>query len=191
MRIKVWLAVVAALAAAAGVVIARQLWPGAGSRVAAPTPFTYVGTIRDVMHAIVEPGSNALFDSVEVSATPEGVTEKKPQTDEAWQQVELGAIALAEAVNLLKMPGRPVARPEEMTVDPEGPEIAPSEIASLIATSQDRWNRYADALQRHAMDAVKIARARDVKGLYEVGSTIYTACEDCHRVYWYPNDLER
>jgi hypothetical protein len=186
MRKELWLVGVAAAAVGAGVFLDRQLRPQAASGLAAQAPFTYAGTIRDVMHAVVEPASNTLFDSVEVNVSAEGISEKQPQTDDAWQQVELGAIALAESANLIRMAGRPVARPEEMDVDPEGRELAPSAIAKILAESPGRWNGYADALQRTAIDAMKIARARDVKGLYEVGSAIYRACEDCHRVYWYP-----
>jgi hypothetical protein len=181
---------IAAAAVVAGVLLDRQIGPAAASRTSADAPVQYVGTIRDIMHAIVEPAADAIFDSVEINVTSEGVSEKQPKTDAEWEAVEHGAIALAEAVVLIKMAGRPVARPDEMHIDPEGPELPPSQVAAHIARSQDEWNKYADGMQRAAIQTMNFARARDVKGLYEVGTTIDDACEACHLVYWYPDDLK-
>jgi hypothetical protein len=181
---------IAAAAVVAGVAIDRQIRPAAASRAAADSPVQYVGTIREIMHAIVEPASDAIFDSVEINVTLEGISEKQPRTDAEWEAVEHGAIALAEAVVLMKMPGRPVARPDEMNIDPEGPELPPSQVAAHIARLPDEWNKYSDGLQRAAIQTINFARARDVKGLYEVGTTIDDACEACHLVFWYPDDAK-
>ena len=64
-----------------------------------------------------------------------------------WDELEHSAIAIAEAVNLIKMVGRPMAQPGEMNVDPEGPELPPAQIAAQVNRTRAQWNKYANALQ--------------------------------------------
>ena len=190
MRNGIWLAATAAVGVVAGVLIDRHVGPLAGSGLATEPPYNHVGTIREIMHGIVEPSSDAIFDAVVIDVSAAGIKETLPRTEEEWEKVEHGAIALAEAVNLLKMPGRAVARPEEMNVDPEGPELPPSEIAGHISRSPQEWNTHADGLQRAAIEAMNAARAKSVEGLTKVGETLDNACESCHLAYWYPDDAK-
>jgi hypothetical protein len=190
MRKRLWLLVPWAIGLLMGTLIYRYVESMSRSTSAAETPKQYVGTIRDVMHAIVEPASNALFDAVEIDVSAAGIKEKQPRTDEEWEVVEHGAIALAEAVTLMKMPGRPVAQPEEMNVDPDGPELPPTQIADHIARSRPEWDKHADQLLKTAIEALDIARAKNVQGLYDVGTKIDAACEGCHLAYWYPDDAK-
>jgi hypothetical protein len=81
--------------------------------VSARTPEVPVGTIREVMKGIVEGSSQALFDSVAITSSAAGTIQKEPSTPEEWTALEHRALQLAEAPNLLKVPGRRVARPEE------------------------------------------------------------------------------
>ena len=190
MRNGFWLAATAAVGVLAGVLIDRNVGPLAGSGLPADSPYHHVGTIREIMHGIVEPASDTIFDAVVIDVSAAGIKETIPRTDEEWEKVEHGAIALAEAVNLLKMPGRAVARPEEMNVDPEGPELPPSEIATHLTRSRQEWNTHADGLQQAAIEAMNAARARSVAGLTEVGERLDNACEGCHLAYWYPDDAK-
>ena len=59
-----------------------------------------VATVKQLMHAIVIPASDAVF---------EGGGEP-PKTDAAWDAIETKAIALAESGNLLMVGTRPVDR---------------------------------------------------------------------------------
>ena len=182
-----WLVVIAAAGIVAGVVIGQQVRPAAQASVQQP-PFVYTGTVRDVMHMIVEPTSTALFDSVVTDITAAGIKETKPETDDQWDTLEHNAINLAEAANLIKMVGRPVARPDELNVDPQGPELPPAEIAKRIAQTRDAWVKHAETLQAAAEEALKYVRAKDVDGMSKVGETLDDACESCHLAYWYPED---
>ena len=56
---------------------------------------------------IVDPVGDSLFDSVSVSITAAGSKETRPRTDAEWLAVRDKAIQLAEAGNLLKIPGTP------------------------------------------------------------------------------------
>jgi hypothetical protein len=91
-----------------------------------------VGTIKDIMLGIVDPSSDLLWDSVATDITAAGVVDKKPQNDEEWAKVESAALMLAEAPNLLKMPGRKVARAGEKTQSegPDAPELTADQIAA-------------------------------------------------------------
>lgn len=35
---------------------------------------------------------------------------------------------------------------------------------------------------------MKVIKARDAQGLFDVGDKIDKACEGCHLEYWYPGD---
>jgi hypothetical protein len=58
------------------------------------------------MKGIVEESSQALFDSVAVTESVAGTIQKQPSTPEDWEALEHKALQLAEAPNLLKVPGR-------------------------------------------------------------------------------------
>src|SRR5262245_4262641 len=96
----------------------------------ASSDYELIGTIHDIMEGIVDPSSDVLFDAVATDITAAGVNEKRPQTDEEWEKVEGNALMLAEAANLLKMPGRKVAPAGVQTKSegPDAPELTPEEI---------------------------------------------------------------
>src|SRR5579885_3519978 len=62
-------------------------------------------TVKDIMDALVDPGSDYIWDSVETVVSAKGTEEKAPHTDEDWKQVRNHAIMLLEATNLLQIPG--------------------------------------------------------------------------------------
>jgi hypothetical protein len=155
------------------------------------SPYRLVGTIKELMEGIVDPSSDVLFESVATDITIKGVEEKRPQNDEEWAVVEHNALMLAEAANLLKMPGRKVAKPGEKTQSSEGPdapELTPTQIAAKIGANRALWLKYANGLQGAALKALDAARTKSVEGLFNVGEDIDQACENCHLEYWYPND---
>jgi hypothetical protein len=156
----------------------------------AASPYRLVGTIKELMEGIVDPSSDVLFESVATDITSKGVQEKRPQTDEEWAVVEHNALMLAEAANLLKMPGRQVAKPGEKTKSegPDAPELTAPEIAKKIGANRALWLKYANGLQGAALKALDAARKKSVDGLFTVGEDIDMACENCHLEYWYPND---
>jgi len=121
-------------------------------------------------------------------ASDKGLVETRPTTDEEWARVKAGAITLAEAANLLMIPGRRVARPGEKSETP-GVELEPEEMDKLIAADPAKFYEHAKALHNAAMLAAKAADAKDADKIFEVGETIEHACENCHKTYWYPNEV--
>jgi len=163
--------------------------PAADAVPAAETTPVYVAeaTVKDLMQAVVDTSADVVWLSVTTEVSHKGIIETRPKNDEEWEKVRQGALTLAEASNLLKIPGRHVARPHEKSETP-GIELEPSEMEALINNDRGAWNMRAGALHDAAMLAVKAAEAHDADKVFEVGETIEHACENCHRQYWYPNE---
>ena len=161
----------------------------------APTPaqasaqpeYTTEATIKDLMLGLIDTSADVVWLSVTTTVSDKGIVEVRPQNDEQWEEVRYGALRLAEASNLLMIPGRKVARPGEKSVAP-GVELEPEEMDVLIGKDRPGWNKRAKALHDAAMLAVRAAESHDADKIFEVGETIEHACEGCHRQYWYPNE---
>ena len=181
MRCFRWLVLVSVIALAAGCRSQQQA--------AAPEGPVVVGPIRDVMHMIVEPSAQAIFDSVAITVTSAGTTEKQPETEEEWDVVLHNALALAEAANLVAMPGRRVSRPEDENTSADPSELTPAQIQEKITANPELWIKHIKQLQTVALQAYKAASDKDVQALWNIGEPIDQACETCHLEFWYPNEV--
>jgi hypothetical protein len=153
----------------------------------AQPPYVISGTIKDIMQGIVDTNADVVWQSVSAVSNEKGLQEIRPQTDEDWAKVRHGAYALAEATNLLMMPGRHVARPGEKSETP-GIELEPSEMQELIDKDRPNFYKRAGALRDAALEIVAAVDKKDADKVFEVGEHIERACEDCHSHYWYPNE---
>ena len=149
-----------------------------------------VGTVKDIMKGLVDPSSAAIWDAVGTESTKDGLVDKAPKNDAEWAVVEHNALMLAEVANLLKMPDRHMSRPEEANAKstPDAPELTPAQIEARVMKDRAAWDTKADALQQVAIKAMAAAKAHDKDAVLAVGEEIDTACESCHKVYWYPDD---
>jgi cytochrome c556 len=156
----------------------------------APGEPTYLptATIKDLMLSIVDPSADVVWLSVTTIVDDKGFNETAPKSDADWLKVRHGAIALAEAANLLKMPGRRVARPGEKSETP-GVELEPEEMDVLIAKDRAAWNERATHLHDAAMSVIAAVDAKDANKVFELGEKIEETCENCHKQYWYPNEV--
>ena len=150
-------------------------------------PYLPTSSIKELMDSIVDVNADVVWLSVASVNSEKGLIETVPKTDEDWDKVRHGAVALAEAANLLMMPGRHVARPGEKSETP-GVELEPEEMEALINKDRGAWHTRATALHEAAMAALKAVEARDAAKVFEVGYEIEEACENCHSKYWYPNE---
>ena len=163
--------------------------PSADAAPAAAQPtYAPTATIKDLMLSIVDPSADTVWLSVTTVQSSAGTVDTAPKNDEEWQKVRHGAIALAEATNLLIMPGRHVANPGEKSEAP-GVELEPSEMEVLINKDRAAWEMRAHALHDAALNVVKAVDAKDSQKVFEIGEDIEVACENCHRQYWYPNEV--
>src|SRR4029077_7071471 len=149
--------------------------------------FKPTATIKDIMDALVDPGSDVLWDSVETVVSAKGTEEKAPHTDEEWKNVRNHAIMLLEATNLLQIPGRHVAKAGEKAEDPKV-ELAPDQIEDMINKDRAKWIGFATKLHDATMESFKAIEAKDAEKLLDTGDGIDNACENCHLQYWYPNE---
>ena len=99
-----------------------------------PVPYEPIADARETMAWIVLPAAEVIWDSAGTIITAEGRTELAPTTAEGWEEVRRNAAILAEAGNLLMMPGRA-----------QGPE----------------WIAYSQSLHATGRLAMAAAAARD------------------------------
>jgi len=138
------------------------------------------------MQSIVDPSADVVWNAVGTIVADKGVEETAPRTDEEWADVRNGALRLAEATNLLMMPGRVAAPPGAKSAAP-GVELEGPEIDALIKADRTAWNARAAALLDATLKALHAIDAKDPQELFNVGEQIEMACEGCHSHFWYPN----
>ena len=110
-------------------------------------PFKPIADVKQLMHAIVIPSSNVVF-RLEV---------EPPKDDKEWELVTYNALTLAEAGNLLMLPGR--------------------------AKNSDDWMKKAQALVDVGVLAMKAAEQKDAGAVVKIGYQIYDVCAGCHDEY--------
>jgi hypothetical protein len=121
---------------------------------AGPTAQRAVASVDQVMDGIVIPASQKVFDAV---VYVNGVMEQAPKTDEAWLDVQLQALAVAEAGNLLQMPPR--------------------------AKDSGDWATFSRALTDSAYRVAQAAEAKNTDLVLSTGGEMYNACTGCHEKY--------
>jgi type IV secretory pathway TrbL component len=119
----------------------------AGVTMAQAPGFQPVGTVRQIMLGIVAPASDVIF----------AVPSKAPKDDKEWKTVQDSALTLAEAGNLMMMPGR--------------------------AKDNGDWMKNAKGLLDAGSAAFKASNAKDAKALEDIGDKVEEACENCHTKY--------
>jgi hypothetical protein len=139
------------------------------------------------MDSMVDPNGEAVFESIQEIADEHGITKKAPETDAEWEDVRQRLFVLIEAPNLLVMPGRRVARPEDRSRNPQV-ENEPEQVQKLVDADRASFIRRARRLQDAAVLGMKAVDARDKEALFKAIDNINKACENCHLHYWYPND---
>jgi len=147
-------------------------------------------TIREIMQSMVGPRADSLWNAVGTSVTEKGLETKAPANEEEWASLRHEAVTLAEAMNSILIPGRKVASPGDQPKDPKA-ELAPEQIEILINQDRATWAKLAHDLQDAVGVAIKAVDAKDAEALSNAGGGIDTACETCHKKYWYPNQETR
>jgi hypothetical protein len=173
--------------------VAAAAMAGCNSRAAAtnavPADIKPIVSVKELMENIIDPQADFVFDAVGVDIGTQGVVDTKPTTDDDWTKVQRGAVILAEATNLLKMPRR-IAPPgdKNKSAGASAPELSPEQIQEKVDADRALWNSHADRLRDEALKVLEIVRNKDADKLFKAGSVIEQACESCHLDYWYPGD---
>ena len=117
-----------------------------------------VATTDQLMDAIIIPNAQAIWDGV---IYENGKLVTAPKTDDDWYSLQMKALAVAEAGNLLKIGQR--------------------------AKDTGDWMKFSTALTDRAMEAMRAAERKDLDGLITAGGNMYNVCTDCHRQYVQPD----
>jgi hypothetical protein len=59
----------------------------------------------------------------------------------------------------------------------------------LVNKDRDGWNRQAKTLHDISVKVLEVVDAKDAQKLFDIGEDLDKACENCHRQYWYPNEV--
>ena len=188
MRGKALMVIVAVAAGAAGATLGSLRSDHRVDARATASGHAPAATITDLMQSTIDPAADDVWNAVQSTVDHTGLQDKQPRTDDEWNAVRHGVLRLIEGSNLLLMPGRHVARPHEVSETP-GVELEPSEMEALIDKDRAAWDRRVIALRDVSLEALKAVEARDPAAVFDVGDRIDTACENCHRQYWYPNEV--
>lgn len=166
----------------------------AQSTVAPPTAVLWgdlkpVVSVKELMKYMIDPVSDNIFNAVGTTVTKRGVVDVEPRTEEDWDKIRTGAVSLAEGAYLLKI-RRPFTPPgdENASTGPEAVELSPAQITAKVERDPVEWNARIEALRNVALEALDVAKRKDVKELWDVGENLENACEACHRSYWYPGE---
>jgi cytochrome c556 len=141
------------------------------------------------MRFTIDPLADNIFDAVTWDITKKGIAETKPTTEEDWEKVKIGAVTLAEAIYLLKVP-RPFAPDGDVnnSTGPNPPELSPAQIKAKVDKDPVLWDAKIEALRNAAKEIMQIADRKDANALFEASADVDSACEACHLEYWYPGD---
>lgn len=115
---------------------------------AEPLPtIRHVGTISELMVTVIRPASDAIFY----------IETRTPKDGDGWTVLEGQALMVAEAANLLMLPGR--------------------------ARDQGQWMADARLMLDAGDAAFKAAKTRKVEAVAALNDQLYKACTTCHVHY--------
>lgn len=145
----------------------------ARGRGAGPGPANRVhGNLVQVMRGILYPASNVIFaaqseDPAAIKPAADASTSPNPLTSAygGWTAVENAGIAIAEAANLLTIPGRLCANGKP----------APIQNAD--------WRMWVQELRDAGMATYKAAQAKNQDAILEAAGVVSEACSHCHDKY--------
>jgi hypothetical protein len=166
--------------------------PGTASTAATPAlwgEMKPVVSVKELMRDMLDPIADNIFDAVGTVVTEKGAVDRVPKTDEDWDKIRIGAVTLAEGAYLLKVP-RPFAPPGDLnnSTGPNPVELSPDQITEKVRKDPVEWNARIEALRNVALEVMEIVKKKDVEQLWDAGEDLDTACENCHRSYWYPGE---
>lgn len=130
------------------------------------------GNLNQVMRGILFPASNVVFAAqsedflkIQQDKDPSLSTDPLKSVYNSWTAVEDSGYALAEAANLLMIPGRVCSNGK------------PAPVANAD------WAKFVSGLRDAGMEAVKAAKAKNQDAMLDVSDKMTSACAACHDVY--------
>lgn len=160
---------------------------------AAPAPvpqFHLQASVQELMHDLVDPSADGVWDAVGTTITAKGIDDRQPRTEAEWRQVRAHAVLLIEATNLLTMEGRRLVPPGGKVLDEGNEGVLTAETGQKKLDSQrEVFVQFARALRDTGEHMLAAIDAKDPKAMLEVGTEMDGVCESCHTTFWYPNQV--
>ena len=125
--------------------------------VAGEMSFDTTLTMQELMLHVLEFAADGLWSNAGWVEDVNGYRELYPETEEGWEQVIASAAMVAEAGNLLNLPGRRL--------------------------DNDAWVIYSEGLTQAGQRAMAAAIDRDKEALFQAGADVYSVCSACHQAY--------
>jgi len=145
--------------------------PAATTAPAAAAP-QVKGSLNQVMRGILFPNSNILFDAQDKDPAakpdpkdPAAAAHPFAGTYGGWEAVENASIALAEAANLVALPGRTCAN------------------GKPVPLNDPTFQKGLASLREVSMLAYKTAMEKKQEAMLDVADKLTMACATCHDVY--------
>jgi len=141
-------------------------------RAGTPAPQVAEATLAQLMKGILFPNSNVIFfaqsgnpAAVPPAKDPSTATDPLADTYGKWEAVENSALALAEAANLLAIPGRKCSN------------------GLPVPMGNADWPKFVQGLRDAGLKAYKAAQSKDMDKILDAADTMTTACSNCHDKY--------
>ena len=171
--------VVAVSVAALAAMAVLQAQAPAAPKPAAPKPapaaaarYRVHGNLNEIMRGILFPNSNVVFAAqnedfakIQQDKDPSLATDPLKGVYNSWTAVEDSGYALAEAANLLMIPGRVCSNGKPAPV------------------GNADWAKFVAGLREAGMETVKAAKAKNQDAMLDVSDKMTSACSACHDVY--------
>jgi hypothetical protein len=139
--------------------------------VAAPKP-QVAATLGQLMKGILFPNSNVIFAAqsdnpaeVPPAKDPSMATNTLASTYGKWEAVENSSLAIAEAANLLTIPGRKCSN------------------GLAVPLQNADWAKFVQGLRDAGMAAYKAAQSKNQDKIVDAADVLTTACANCHEKY--------
>jgi hypothetical protein len=128
------------------------------------------GSLNQVMRGILFPNSNIIFDAQDkdpgAPVDPKDLgSSPYAGTYGGWEAVENASIALAEAANLVALPGRNCAN------------------GKPVPLNDPTFQKGLAALREVSMASYKAAQEKKVDAFLDISDKVTQACATCHDVY--------
>jgi hypothetical protein len=137
----------------------------------APTAQVH-GNLAQVMRGIFFPNSNVIFAAqgknpaeIKPAADPATSTDPLTNTYGGWTAVENSGVAIAEAANLLMIPGRLCSN------------------GKPVPMQNADWPGLVDGLRKAGMTAAKAAQSKNQDAIVDAAGSVTEACAACHDKY--------
>ena len=126
---------------------------------AQPATLRAIASNVELMHLLIDPAADVVWDSAGFVITAAGETDLSPSDDNAWAKVADAALLVAESGNLLMLEGR---------------------------SAGTAWDGFSRQLITAGTAAATAAINQNADALFDAGGKIYQACRTCHDVYMLP-----